>query len=127
MRNADEILQFVLTMIGHIYYRPLMYGGNAHGVEIALSNYHLLWAEIVERQEELRAVEFARITERRCCTRAFSNHYRRHARKGCSEAEAAQAAVEEWKRIDRELGIVVPLSAAATDLEPNPASTRDEL
>jgi len=125
MRNADEILQFVLTSIGHIYYRPLMYGGDAHGVEVALWHYHVLWAEIVERQEELQAVEFARITERRCCTREFSDHYRRHVKKGCSEEEAAQASVEEWKRIDQELGVVVPVSAAAVYLEQNRGSTGD--
>jgi hypothetical protein len=114
MRTADEILQFVLEMIGHIYYRPSMYGGDAHGVDVALWNYHLLWAEIVERREELEAVQFARITRRRCCTRAFYDHYRRHVKQGCSDEEAIQAGVEEWQRIDQELGIVVPVSAAKT-------------
>jgi hypothetical protein len=123
MRSADEILQFVLTAIGHIYYRPLMYGGDANGVEVALWQYHVLWAEIVERQEELQAVQFARSTGRRCCNRAFSDHYRRHVKQGCSEEEAAQAGVEEWKRIDQELGLVIPVSAAAAHLDQNRGCT----
>ena len=105
MLNADQILQVVLRDLSRVYDRPLMFGGDANGVEVILWAYHRLLAEIVERDEEYESIRIAQHWECGCQANSFSGHYRTDIRKGCSEIEAARYSVEQWKAIDKKLGL----------------------
>jgi hypothetical protein len=45
----------------------------------------------------------------------FSGHYRANIKAGCSEIEAARYSVEQWKAIDKKLGLVIPKSSYRPD------------
>jgi hypothetical protein len=52
MKSAKQIYDHVLETIGQVYYRPLMYGGTAQGVDTLLYQYHALWAFITDQHKE---------------------------------------------------------------------------
>jgi hypothetical protein len=52
MKTTEQILEFLVEQIGHIYFRPLMYGGSAESVDLLLSHHQHLWALIVEHEKE---------------------------------------------------------------------------
>ena len=108
MSKPDEMLKEVLQWLGHVYERPLMYGGDANGVEVALWCYHEFWALIVDRGKDLKAIREAQFIESGCQANNFSGHYRTDIHKGCNEVEAANYAVSQWKLIDEKLGLAIP-------------------
>lgn len=108
MLNADQILQVVLRDLSLVYDRPLMFGGDTNGVEVVLWTYHRLLARIVERDEEYESIRNAQHSECGCQANSFSGHYRTDIHKGCTEVEAANYAVSQWKLIDEKLGMAIP-------------------
>jgi hypothetical protein len=118
MLNSDKILQVVLRDLSLVYDRPLMFGGDANGVEVVLWTYHHLLAEIVERNEEYVSIRDAQHSECGCQANSFSGHFRANIRKGCSEIEAVRYPVEQWQVIDKKLGLVItnPSSQSASSM-----------
>ena len=108
MLSSDQILQIVLRDISLVYDRPLMFGGDANGVECVLWTYHRLLAEIVERNDEYESIRDTQHSECGCQANSFSGHFRANIRKGCSEIEAVRYSVEQWQAIDKKLGLVIP-------------------
>src|SRR5262249_37322361 len=108
MKDGFRILQFVLSVIGRIYERPFMYGGDADGVELILWHYHQLQAEIVDRREEFDAVLESFTLNRQCCVMGSAGHYREHVRPEAPEDEVVRYVVAQWKAIDERLRIAVP-------------------
>ena len=41
--DGDEIVGKLLQRLGFIYERPLMFGGDARGVDVVLWTYHDIW------------------------------------------------------------------------------------
>jgi hypothetical protein len=108
MLNSDQIMQLVLCDLSLVYDRPLMFGGDANGVEVVLWTYHRLLAEILECNEEYESIRDAQHSECGCQANSFSGHFRANIRKGCSEIEAVRYSAEQWQVIDKKLGLVIP-------------------
>ena len=105
--DGDEIVGKLLQRLGFIYERPLMFGGDARGVDVVLWTYHDIWALIVDRQDDLEAAREVQFSE---CGRGplgFSNHYQENISKGCGEIDAASFSVSQWKLIDEKLGLAI--------------------
>ncbi len=106
MRDSRQIAEFVEERIGHIYRRPLMYGGTPDGVDLILHYYHELWAEIHQRRGDYEQASSEAHEAERCGSMDFSTRYRRE-RPDASEGEAAAYVVSMWRKIDEKLGLAV--------------------
>lgn len=108
MKTVEEIIAYIAHRIGYIYYhRPLMYGGTAHGVDTLLHYYHELWAEIVDRQDEFRRTSWGVHAEEDCDAASFPTRYARN-HPDAKEAEIADYAVRQWRKISERLGVPIP-------------------
>jgi hypothetical protein len=106
MKPAEQILEFVIDRIAHIYSRPLMYGGTPEGVDLILDYYHELWAEIVDlRQNFIESTESVHRKEK-CGSKSFSYRFREKRPKANND-EISKYVVNQWKKIDRLLGIPI--------------------
>lgn len=59
MRDGRQIVEFVEERIGHIFRRPLVYGGTPEAVDSILHCYHELWAVAHDREGDFQAVSTA--------------------------------------------------------------------
>lgn len=105
-RTAEEILEYVASRIGHVYRRPLMYGGTADGVDVVLRTLHDLYAQIVDRHDDLIPPREDLVPGVGSAGFAFHYRQRLHAGRTVPEPEAAAYVVEQWQRIDERLGVV---------------------
>jgi hypothetical protein len=104
VRNAQEIAEFIAKRLGHIYERPLMYGGTAKGVDVLLSCYHELWAQVHQLEDEYQDIRLARYAKEGCGSAGFPFHYHRK-RPDAPDEETAAYVVEQWKKISTMLGV----------------------
>jgi hypothetical protein len=106
-RDADHILRFILDRIAHIGKRPLMYGGNAAGVDLILACYLELWAEIVGLRDDYEAAAAKALAEAGAGSATFASHYRQ-GRPDAPEDEVASYVVQKWMAIAARCGLDVP-------------------
>ncbi len=98
MKTTDQVIEFITSRIGHIYARPLMYGGTAEGVDNILHLYHELWADIVERKENYDNIRQQIYKEQECGSAGFARRYQSN-HSNTPETETAIYVVEQWKKI----------------------------
>ena len=116
MKSPEETIAFIASRIGHIYHRPLMYGGTADGVDLVLHYYHELWAEIVERHRDFRKAESTVSDQERCNSHNFASRYRvDHPR--AEDKEIADYVVAQWRKVSGLLGVPIPYDQIIQELE----------
>jgi hypothetical protein len=104
MKTVDQIVAIVEDRIGHIYARPLMYGGTAHGVDLILHNFHELWAMILDLQDDYQIIRMNSSDEEGCGSANFATHYHRD-RPQASDQETVRYVVDQWKKISDRQGL----------------------
>jgi hypothetical protein len=104
MKTVDQIVAIVEDRIGHIYARPLMYGGTAQGVDLILHNYHELWAMIVDRQDDYQTIRMDSYGEEGCGSANLATHYHRD-RPRASDQETVRHVVDRWNKISDRLDL----------------------
>ena len=107
MKNINQIVEFVLLRIGHIYHRPLMFGGSAEGVDLILNYYHEILAEIFEKQDEYRSINRSVHSDQNCGSATFAFRYRAN-HKSSNEKEISEYVVSQWMIISERLGLQIP-------------------
>ncbi|HMV87433.1 MAG TPA: hypothetical protein PLD20_01790 [Blastocatellia bacterium] len=96
VKSVKDIVGFIALRIGEVYFRPLMYGGNAIGVDALLHGYHEVWAEAFDYRKTLQlALDNLPILT------ALNDET-------LTEDEKAALVVERWRLISRQIGIPVP-------------------
>jgi hypothetical protein len=104
MRDARQITEFVEERIGHVFRRPLMYGGTAEAVDLILHHDHELWSVIHGREDEFREVSAAIHLAEGCGSASFAHHFRT-GHPAASEDEVACHVVSLWRKIGERLGL----------------------
>ncbi len=107
MKPVAQILEYIALRIGHIYFRPLMYGGNAEGVDLILNNYHELWSEIVDRYDEYRNISSKVHTEQDCRKTSFAKGFKMK-NLNVTEQESAFYVVDQWQKVSYALELPIP-------------------
>ena len=118
MKDTEEILQFIASRIGHIYFRPLMWGGTAVGVDLTLHFYHELWAEIHHQQEHYLKISRKIHEQQKCGAASFATRYGLN-HPTSSEKERAAYAVEQWRKISKKMVVPVPYTAIRAEFKEN--------
>ncbi|RPI74652.1 MAG: hypothetical protein EHM45_17985 [Desulfobacteraceae bacterium] len=116
MKSTEQILEFLAEQIGHIYFRPLMYGGSAEGVDLLLFHYQHLWALIIEQEQKLDEFRFKIYKELDCGAMGFSTFYKRNHPEA-PEHEAVFYVVDQWKKISDGIGIPIPYEKIKNELK----------
>lgn len=108
MKTPERIIEVILLRIGSVYHgnRSLMYGGTPEGVDLLLHTYHVIWAEIVERCDDLATIGRAIYEEEDCGTMGFPRQYRT-SHPNASDQEVAGYVVEQWRTISERLGMLM--------------------
>jgi hypothetical protein len=108
MKSVEQIVDYLAERIGYIYHhpRPLMYGGTAEGVDLLLWNYHEIWSEVVERQEEFQTVLRNVHDEASCQAAGFPTRYLWDYPSATQE-ELAQFVTKNWRTISDRLGVPI--------------------
>ena len=107
MKTNREIVEFIEERIGHIYFRPLMYGGSASGVDLILHYYHELWAEIFDKVSTYHSIRDKAFEDLNCGAANFSTKYLMD-NPTVSDRDASWFIVEQWMMISNKLGLSVP-------------------
>jgi len=107
MKSSEHILEYLAEEIGHVYFRPLMSGGSAAGVDLLLSNYHQLWAFITEQVEEFGIVSMKLHKRENCGAASFAKAYK-IKKPHSEEYEIAFYVVDQWQKISNSMDIPVP-------------------
>ena len=107
MKSSQEIVSFIASRIGHIYFRPLMYGGTAFGVNLLLYQCHEFWAESMECRSRFSEIFQHVNDEEDCGSAGFAFHYLR-MNPNSSEEEQITYIVQQWKKVSERLGIPIP-------------------
>lgn len=118
MKSAQELVAYIAHRIGYVYYfdRPLMYGGTGAGVDLLLLNFHEFWAEIMDRQDELRTTYWKALEDEDCGSANFSNRFAINNPEA-SEHEIAQYVVKQWRKISDQLEVPVPHAELKAELD----------
>ena len=116
METVKEIVEFIEERIGNIYFRPLIYGGKASGVETILHHYHELWAEIYGKAEVYHSFRNKLFEELNCGAANFSAKYKID-NSNASELESTFFAVDQWMKISRSLNVAVPYDKLSVECE----------
>ena len=116
MKSADQIVDFIVERIGHIYFRPLMYGGSASGVDTILHYYHELWSIIFDKYENYRSIRDTIEEELNCGSANFSTKYKMD-HSSATENEVAFFSVDRWMLISEKLEIPVPYDRIKNELK----------
>jgi len=83
-----------------------MYGGTADGVDLLLWNYHEIWSEIVEKEEEFRTVPRNVFDETDCEAASFPTRYlTEHPQ--ASQEEIAEFVTKQWHLVSDRLAIPI--------------------
>ena len=107
MKTAEQILEFIPERIGHIYFRPLMYSGNAENLDTILHYYHELWAMICDCEELYQSVSRKVHEKQRTGAVGFATRYgMKHP--SASEDEKAEYAAHHWQKISKGIGMKIP-------------------
>jgi hypothetical protein len=106
MKPSEEIAEFIALRIGHVYFRPLMYGGTATEVDLLLYHLHEIWAEIVELPEKFRTTLQASLSDENCGASSFDCCYRKqHPR--ANEDDIVAYVIDQWRQISNRIGLPV--------------------
>ena len=106
MKSSEQILKFVTDRIGHIYFRPLMYGGTPSGVDLILHYYHELWAEIVSQQEHYQNIRMKLSLEEGFGASDYSSYFEKQ-HPWATDKEAVIYVVHQWMKISKMLNISI--------------------
>ena len=106
MKSIDQILQFITGRIGHIYFRPLMYGGTPEEVDLILHYYHELWAEIVDQREQYQEISRAMHQEEDTGAAGFARSFMKN-NPDAADTEVVTYIVNQWMKIGEKLNIPV--------------------
>jgi hypothetical protein len=108
MKSSEEIIAYLAERIGYIYHhpRPLMYGGTAEGVDLLLWNYHEIWSEVVEKQEEFQTVRRNVLDEADCQAAGFPTRYLWDY-PAATQEEVAQFVTKQWRIISDRVGVPI--------------------
>ncbi len=98
MNTKEQIAETYAERIGHVYFRPLMYGGNASEVELIISLYHSVWAELLDQEDKLSDSIQRVMQERKCGAFSFVRRYK-YNNPNATEQELADYAVLQWVKI----------------------------
>jgi hypothetical protein len=116
MKSTDQIVDFIVERIGHIYFRPLMYGGSASGVDTILHYYHELWSIIFDEYDNYQSIRNSIEAKLGCGSANFSTKYKME-HSNATEKEVAFFAVDQWMLISEKLGILVPYEKIKKELK----------
>jgi hypothetical protein len=110
MKTLDDMANYVLRQITCIYNHSLIWSDNAHGVQIALLSFHLVWAVAKGRLDDYHATKEELLDEEGCGPNSFETHFRLKLSldHDPSEAEVTDYVIRQFQRIDERLGIVLP-------------------
>jgi hypothetical protein len=100
--TADEIIALIVAKIGHIYERPLMYGGNAEGVDSLLFVLHSLWSEATGRIDEFEQARATRCDTECCNAMSFAGYYQGR-NPSALEPEITAFVVSQWRAISENI------------------------
>jgi len=117
-KSLEQIAESLALRIGHIYFRPLMYGQNAGEVQMALDLYHSFWAELLDKKQELSEAARAIARQQECGAANFAHRYRLD-HPDSSEQERAEYVVEQWRKISKLIGLPVPYSKIRSEFKDN--------
>lgn len=95
-----------------------MYGLNAGEVEMALDLYHSFWAELLNKEHELSEAVRAVAHQQECGAASFARRYRLN-HPDSSEQERAEYIVEQWRKISKLIGLLIPYSKIRSGFEGN--------
>ena len=107
MKSNKEIIEFIEERIGHIYFRPLMFGGSASGVDLILHYYHELWAEIFDKVSIYHSIRDKAFEDLNCNAANFSAKFLMD-NPTATDRDASWFTVDQWMLISSKLGLSVP-------------------
>jgi glycerol kinase len=116
MKSNDQILQFIADRIGHIYFRPLMYGSTPSGVDLILHYYHELWAEIVEHREQYKDISHKIHQEEDTGAANFAASFMKKNPEA-KDAETVKYVIHQWMKISKKLNIPINYSGISKALK----------
>jgi hypothetical protein len=104
MRDGRQIAEVVEERIGHVFQRPLLYGGTPEAVDSILHYDDGLWAVAHEREGDFQEASAAFHLSEGCGSASFAHHYRA-SHPATSEDEVACYVVSMWRKIGERLGL----------------------
>lgn len=116
MKTTEQVIDFLTSKIGHVYARPLMYGGTAEGVDNILHVYHELWADIMERRDDYDSIRYRVYSEQECGSAGFATRYQLN-HSISTQTEIAKYVVDQWKKVSELLGVPIPYAKIAIELK----------
>lgn len=104
-RTGPELAAILADIFEHMLERPLMYGGDVKGVDLAFSNYVLYWSLVHRRDEEFNEAVYAEAMVADSGAASFHTCYReRHP--NATEEEVLKDTVMHWRNILTVLGVL---------------------
>lgn len=107
MKTINQIIDFIEERIGHIYFRPWMYGGDSSGTDMLLHYYHELWAEIYNRHDDYEKIRRNMEQEQGCGSANFSTRFKVN-NPDLSDEKVTDYVVDQWKKISEQMNIQIP-------------------
>jgi hypothetical protein len=104
MRQPKEILDWLITCIGHVYTSPGLYGGSQAQLDGILWTLHKTWAYVVDRENDFRRENLA--MRNPTSPPGFFDIVVNDA--------TLEVVVRLWRNIDERLGLVVPVAPQKT-------------
>ena len=118
MKSSKQIAESIALRIGHIYFRPAMYGGTPEGVELVLYCYHELWTDIFGLREQFIPAIQAISAEESCGALGFAHHHKRRYPRASRDKTMAYV-VKQWRKISKRLSVPVPYAAIRLEFKDN--------
>lgn len=107
MMTTDETVAWLLSRIGHVMDRPLMYGGTATGVDLILQHYFELLGAITHRHDDFDRVKAAVHEQQGCRLQTFASRCH-ELHPSAPDSDVVEHVVANWKAIAGELGLEIP-------------------
>lgn len=101
MLSPPQIVARLSDIIAHIYSRPKMYGQTVREIDVALSNYHIFWTIVQERESEFYDA-IAAVEENTC--RRFADTFQIE-NPGASDEAVLAHLLAQWRIVSERLGI----------------------
>ena len=116
MKTTEQILEYLSNRIGHIYFRPLMYGSSPDSVDQILYYYHELWSDILERFDEFRECSQKVHKEQQCGSLDFSTRFKEN-HPGATDVEIVKYVVTQWMKISELLRVPIKYDELSEQLD----------
>jgi hypothetical protein len=100
MRQPNEITNWIIDCIGHVYKAPGMYGGSQAALDAVLWILHSVWAHVVDRERDFRRENLA--LRRPTSPPGFHNAVTNDA--------DLDVVIRHWRGVDERLGLVIPVA-----------------